>query len=166
MTKSAPTIPASAEPAITSNNIANGCIFKALPCKIGCSRFPSICCTKSTPQVIATAIQIFPVFTKTTNTAIEPETSAPTIGMNAPINTSTAIGSVRAKGVPSRIAILYLHGHDIYPYLDTDPNRPGGKKKPFEQYTEEYWQEFDREVVQHVSPKAKKKQNKSAKQED
>lgn len=63
-------------------------------------------------------------------------------------------------------AILYLHGHDIYPYLDTDPNRPGGKKKPFEQYTEEYWQEFDREVVQHVSPKAKKKQNKSAKQED
>ncbi|MDR6938948.1 AI-2E family transporter [Arcanobacterium hippocoleae] len=59
--------------------------------------------------------------------------------------------------------VLYLNGHDIYPYLDRDPNRPGGPKKPFSKYAQEHWKEFDEKVVQHESPKARKRLKKLAK---
>lgn len=57
-------------------------------------------------------------------------------------------------------AILYLRGHDIYPYLDRMENRPGGPPRDFSEYKEEYWEMFDRKIAQHVSPKERRKQKK------
>lgn len=48
--------------------------------------------------------------------------------------------------------ILYLRGHDTYPYLNTMPNRPGGPRKDFEEYAKGHWQKFDDEVAQKLSP--------------
>ena len=59
--------------------------------------------------------------------------------------------------------ILYLNGHDIYPYLNTDPHRPGGPKKPFAEYSKEHWADFNQNVVQHESPKARKRLKRLAK---
>ncbi|XCB30246.1 AI-2E family transporter [Arcanobacterium hippocoleae] len=59
--------------------------------------------------------------------------------------------------------VLYLNGHDIYPYLDSDPNRPGGPKKPFAEYSKEHWEKFNEKVVQHESPKVRKRLKKMEK---
>ena len=54
--------------------------------------------------------------------------------------------------------ILYLRGHDIFPYLTTMPDRPGGPHQDFSIYAREYWDEFDRKIAQHVSPKEARRQ--------
>lgn len=50
--------------------------------------------------------------------------------------------------------VLYLRGHDTYPYLNTMPNRPGGPPQDFSEYTKAHWRMFDREIAQHLSPRA------------
>ncbi|MFC5370274.1 AI-2E family transporter [Arcanobacterium bovis] len=53
-------------------------------------------------------------------------------------------------------AILFLKGHDTFPYLDEWEDRPGGPRRDFEHYTAEFWHHFDTEVAQHLSPKEKR----------
>lgn len=53
--------------------------------------------------------------------------------------------------------ILYLRGHDIYPYLDKDKNRPGGPPQDFSEYKTEYWRNFDQKTAKHISPKEDRK---------
>ena len=53
--------------------------------------------------------------------------------------------------------VLYLRGHDTYPYLAQMNDRPGGPPQDFEVYTREHWQQFDKEVAQHLSPKDARK---------
>ncbi len=60
-------------------------------------------------------------------------------------------------------ALLYLNGHDIYPYLDHDPHRPGGPKQDFAQYCAAHWQNFEQNVAQHLPPKAAKQARKEQK---
>lgn len=52
--------------------------------------------------------------------------------------------------------ILYLRGHDTYPYLSKIDDRPGGAPKDFSEYNAEHWKKFDDEVVQHLSPKERR----------
>lgn len=49
--------------------------------------------------------------------------------------------------------ILYLKGHDTYPYLNSDPDRPGGPPEDFDSIAGRYWEQFDENVAQHESPK-------------
>ncbi|MBM7825256.1 putative PurR-regulated permease PerM [Arcanobacterium pluranimalium] len=53
-------------------------------------------------------------------------------------------------------AVLYLKGHDTFPYLDEWEDRPGGPRRDFESYTAEFWHHFDTKVAQHLSPKEKR----------
>ena len=55
------------------------------------------------------------------------------------------------------VILLYLNGHDIYPYLDTDPNRPGGPKQDFAQIAQAHWEKFDSDVAQKLSPREKRR---------
>lgn len=50
--------------------------------------------------------------------------------------------------------VLYLHGHDIFPYLNDMDDRPGGPQKDFSVYAQEYWNNFDKNVAQQLSPRA------------
>ncbi|MDY5588683.1 MAG: AI-2E family transporter [Arcanobacterium sp.] len=49
--------------------------------------------------------------------------------------------------------VLYLRGHDIFPYLNTMDDRPGGPKKDFTLYAQEYWDNFDKNVAQQLPPR-------------
>lgn len=60
-------------------------------------------------------------------------------------------------------AVLYLRGHDTYPYLATMDERPGGPPIDFSHYTERYWQRFDDEVAQHLPPKEARRAKRAAK---
>ncbi|MFC5281039.1 AI-2E family transporter [Arcanobacterium canis] len=51
--------------------------------------------------------------------------------------------------------VLYLRGHDIYPYLSQDENRPGGPFKPFDYYASQYWEDFAQNVAQTKHPKSR-----------
>ena len=59
--------------------------------------------------------------------------------------------------------ILYLRGHDTYPYLNRQEHRPGGPKEPFAHYAEAHWEEFDREVAQQLPPREARKAKRAAK---
>ena len=59
--------------------------------------------------------------------------------------------------------ILYLHGHDTYPYLRTQANRPGGPYKEFEEYTQAHWDDFDENVAQKLPPREARKAKRAAK---
>ena len=89
---SAPTMPASTMPAAIARITASGWIATARPMISGCSTCPSSCCT---PITAASRIRATtqPWSTKATSTATAPDTVAPTIGMNAPRNTSAASGN-------------------------------------------------------------------------
>lgn len=57
--------------------------------------------------------------------------------------------------------ILYLRGHDIYPYLDNKKNRPGGPPQDFQTYRDEYWKSFAENTVQELEPRAAKARRKA-----
>lgn len=60
------------------------------------------------------------------------------------------------------VAVLYLRGHDLYPYLDTMEDRPGGPPREFAEFREAYWENFNKNIAQHEPPKiarANKKAN-------
>ncbi len=59
--------------------------------------------------------------------------------------------------------VLYLKGHDLYPYLDTDPYRPGGAKQDFAYYSAQHWQQFDDKIPQRLSPQERRKARKEKK---
>ena len=59
--------------------------------------------------------------------------------------------------------VLYLGGHDIYPYLNDMENRPGGPKRDFSEYSEEYWTYFNEHVAQKLPPREARKQAKISK---
>lgn len=71
----------------------------------------------------------------------------------------TALGGIPGAlfSVPLAAAvnamILYMRGHDIYPYLVSMDERPGGPVRPFSEYSEAYWQHFDQNIAQHLPPK-------------
>lgn len=71
----------------------------------------------------------------------------------------TALGGIPGAlfSVPLAAAvnamILYMRGHDIYPYLLSMDERPGGPLRPFSEYSEAYWQHFDQNIAQHLPPK-------------
>ncbi|MDP9801686.1 putative PurR-regulated permease PerM [Arcanobacterium wilhelmae] len=65
-----------------------------------------------------------------------------------------ALFSVPIAAAVNTVA-LYLRGHDIYPYLTSDENRPGGPFKPFDYYTKLYWEDFAQNVAQTESPKSR-----------
>lgn len=95
---SAPVIPAMTTPAATARAIASGCNRTARPISTGCSTWLSSCCTASTTPSTTSAVPI-PFATSAMSTAIPPPVStAPTIGTNAPTNTSAVNG--RASGTP------------------------------------------------------------------
>ncbi|MDY5855306.1 MAG: AI-2E family transporter [Arcanobacterium sp.] len=54
--------------------------------------------------------------------------------------------------------VLYLRGHDIFPYLNDLEDRPGGPRKDFSIYAQEYWDNFDKNVAQQLSPRAARAQ--------
>ncbi|MDY5588681.1 MAG: AI-2E family transporter [Arcanobacterium sp.] len=60
-------------------------------------------------------------------------------------------------------AVLYLRGHDTYPYLNSMPNRPGGPQRDFSYYADEYWRHFDNEVAQQLPPREARKAKRAAK---
>ncbi|QOQ38678.1 AI-2E family transporter [Trueperella pecoris] len=62
-------------------------------------------------------------------------------------------------------AILYLRGHDIYPYLNKMENRPGGRPRDFTEYSAEHWQIFDEQVAQHLTPKERRARRKGLPEE-
>lgn len=62
-------------------------------------------------------------------------------------------------------AILYIRGHDTYPYLNRMEDRPGGPPRAFDAVTAEHWQHFDEAVAQHLSPKERRAANKQARAE-
>lgn len=57
--------------------------------------------------------------------------------------------------------ILYLRGHDIYPYLDDKDDRPGGPPQDFKVYREKYWKEFRENTAQELEPRAAKARRKA-----
>ncbi|MDY5585221.1 MAG: AI-2E family transporter [Arcanobacterium sp.] len=59
--------------------------------------------------------------------------------------------------------VLYLRGHDIYPYLNSDPDRPGGPRRAFIEFTTAHWEDFDENVAQHESPKELKRMKRDRK---
>ena len=61
------------------------------------------------------------------------------------------------------VTVLYLRGHDTFPYLNTLETRPGGPREEFEVYAAEHWAQFDREVAQHLPPKEARKAKRAAK---
>lgn len=60
-------------------------------------------------------------------------------------------------------AVLYLRGHDTYPYLATMADRPGGPAQDFSHYADAYWQRFDSDVAQHLPPKEARRAKRAAK---
>ena len=76
----------------------------------------------------------------------------------------TALGGIPGAlfSVPLAAAvnamILYIRGHDIYPYLVSMDERPGGPLRPFSEYSEAYWQHFDQNIAQHLPPKEARRQ--------
>lgn len=54
--------------------------------------------------------------------------------------------------------VLYLRGHDTYPYLSKDKDRPGGPPIDFAISAEEHWKRFDSKVAQQISPREKRRQ--------
>lgn len=62
-------------------------------------------------------------------------------------------------------AVLYLRGHDIYPYLDSDQSRPGGPPRDFADYKHEYWAQFDADVAKHLPPREERKLKVKARKE-
>src|SRR5690606_29414653 len=90
--KRAPAMPARKPPAATAMTTARGCTLTALPTRKGCSTWPPSCCTPITMSSMTKAGH-GPRKTRATNTAIAPETTAPTTGMNEPRNTTIAIGT-------------------------------------------------------------------------
>lgn len=84
----------------------------------------------------------------------------------------TALGGIPGAlfSVPLAAAvnamILYMRGHDIYPYLASMDDRPGGPVKPFSEYSEAYWKHFDRNIAQHLPPKEARRQLRNERLED
>lgn len=68
------------------------------------------------------------------------------------------IGALFAVPLAAAIntAVLYLRGHDTYPYLDRMQDRPGGPPRSFEEVSAEHWARFDEKVAQHLSPKERR----------
>ncbi|WP_216395355.1 AI-2E family transporter [Arcanobacterium phocae] len=54
--------------------------------------------------------------------------------------------------------VLYLRGHDLYPYLATMEDRPGGAPQDFLELREKHWKEFDVAIAQHQSPHERRAQ--------
>ncbi|WP_124053808.1 AI-2E family transporter [Arcanobacterium ihumii] len=52
--------------------------------------------------------------------------------------------------------ILYLKGHDTFPYLDRQYDRPGGPPLEFEHYTKKFWEHFDNDIAQQLTPKERR----------
>ncbi|MCI7550873.1 MAG: AI-2E family transporter [Actinomycetaceae bacterium] len=61
------------------------------------------------------------------------------------------------------VMALYLNGHDMYPYLNDAENRPGGKRKDFATYSQDYWQKFDSQIAQKLPPKEMRAAKRAAK---
>ncbi|QRV01504.1 AI-2E family transporter [Arcanobacterium phocisimile] len=55
------------------------------------------------------------------------------------------------------VVILYLRGHDMYPYLDSLADRPGGPAKNFLEVRQEYWHDFESNVAITTSPAERRK---------
>ncbi len=96
--KNAPTIPNRVLPATIAISTIPGCRSIDLLCRIGNSTLPSSCCTAKTNTKTITAVPK-PLDTRATRTAKPPATKAPTTGMKAPKNVSTA--SANASGTPA-----------------------------------------------------------------
>ncbi|OFS75315.1 hypothetical protein HMPREF3167_03965 [Trueperella sp. HMSC08B05] len=77
------------------------------------------------------------------------------------------IGALFAVPLAAAIntAILYLRGHDTYPYLNRMQDRPGGPPRAFEEVSAEHWERFDEKVAQHLTPKERKANAKQARAE-
>ena len=101
---SAPGMPATITPRAIATITPSGCTETNRPIRNGCRTCASICCTITTPASISTAVT-GPCATSATSTATVPETNAPIIGTNAPMNTSTPIANTR--GTP-RIAAMII----------------------------------------------------------
>lgn len=52
--------------------------------------------------------------------------------------------------------VLYLRGHDLYPYLNTMEDRPGGAPRDFLELRKEHWEDFAVNVAQNDSPTVQK----------
>ena len=101
----APAMPASRTPQPIATMTPSGWTDTNRPIRNGCSTWPSICCTRITPPSISSAV-IGPWSTSATSTATVPASVAPTIGTNAPRNTSTPMAST--NGTPRTAATIMM----------------------------------------------------------
>ena len=99
--KTAPAMPAIADPAVITSMTATGCRDTAFDIIKGCKMLDSICWT--TRMMISMMIAFDrPPFSAATITAMTPEVKAPRIGTNAAKNVITPIGM--ARGTPRKNA--------------------------------------------------------------
>ena len=68
------------------------------------------------------------------------------------------VGALFAVPIAAAInsAVLYLLGHDSFPYLQDNKNRPGGAPQPFSTYTELHWQQFNENAARQGAKKQQK----------
>ena len=108
--KTAPAMPAIAEPVVITSMTATGCNDTAFDIMKGWRMFDSICWT--TRMMISMMIALDrPPFTAATKTAITPDVSAPRIGTNAAKNVMTPIGMARGtprKNAPSAMPVASI----------------------------------------------------------
>ncbi|KQS17085.1 hypothetical protein ASG05_05945 [Frigoribacterium sp. Leaf186] len=93
----APTTPPRIVPAVSATRMTRPCNCSVRPMSTGCSRLPSSWFTTTTTATTARAVP-GPLATSATRAARMPAAVAPTSGMNAVRNTTTASGS--ARGTP------------------------------------------------------------------
>ncbi|USR78764.1 AI-2E family transporter [Arcanobacterium pinnipediorum] len=55
------------------------------------------------------------------------------------------------------VIVLYLRGHDMYPYLDSLADRPGGPPRDFLELREEYWLDFSSRIAVTAPPAQRRK---------
>ena len=108
--KTAPAIPAIAEPAVMTSMTATGCRDTAFDIMKGCRMLDSTCWTT---RMITSMMMAFvrPPFTAATSTAMTPDVRAPRMGTNAAKNVMTPIGIARGtprKNAPSAIPIASM----------------------------------------------------------
>ena len=108
--KTAPAIPAIAEPAVITSMTATGCRDTAFDIMKGCRMFDSTCWTTRMMTSMMMAF-VRPPFTAATRTAMTPDVMAPRIGTNAAKKVMTPIGIARGtprKKAPSAIPVASI----------------------------------------------------------
>lgn len=104
MASTAPSSPPRIVPAVTPSATTTGCSETCLPMTSGCSTCPSTWPIPAIPSVTMSA-GTGPFAASATTAAMIMASGAPTIGMNAPMNTSTASGA--ASGTPTIASRMY-----------------------------------------------------------